>query len=101
MSVIVTLRVRGDATKIEALAAADPMLLQKITDRAKEHGVISHRFYGTGDEVLVMDEWPSPEAFRAFFDASPEIPGVMEQAGVTSEPEIVFWRKLDTHDDIG
>jgi heme-degrading monooxygenase HmoA len=98
VSVIVTLRVRGDATKIEA---EDQTVLQKISDRAKEHGVIYHRFYGTQDEVLVVDEWPSPDAFQAFFDASPEIRGVMERAGVTSEPEIVFWRKLDTHDDVG
>lgn len=101
MSVIVTLRVRGDATKVEALAAEDPALLKKITDRAVEHGCTSHRFYGTEDEVLVVDEWPSPEAFKAFFDASPEIKGVMGRAGVTSDPEIVFWRKLDTHDEIG
>jgi heme-degrading monooxygenase HmoA len=101
VGVIMTLRVRGDATKVEALAAEDPTVLQKIVDRAKEHGVISHRFYGTEEEVLVVDEWPNPEAFRAFFDASPEIRGVMDRAGVTSEPEIVFWRKLDTHDDVG
>lgn len=49
----------------------------------------------------MVDEWPSAEAFQAFFDASPEIRGVMERAGVTSQPEIVFWRKLDTNDDVG
>jgi heme-degrading monooxygenase HmoA len=101
MSVLVTLRVRGEATKLEALAAEYPSLLQKIVDRAKEHGVISHQFYGTEKEVLVVDEWPSAEAFQAFFEASPEIRGVMERAGVTTEPEITFWRKLETHDEVG
>ena len=56
---------------------------------------------GPRRKVLVVDEWPSAEAFQAFFDASPEIRGVMERAGVTSQPEIVFWRKLDTNDDVG
>jgi heme-degrading monooxygenase HmoA len=101
LSVLMTLRVAGDGTKIEALASEDPSLLQKIVDRAKEHGLISHRFFGTEDEVLVVDEWPSPEAFQSFFDASPEIRGVMDRAGVTSQPEIKFWRKLDTKDEVG
>jgi heme-degrading monooxygenase HmoA len=96
-----TLRVGGDGTKIEAIASEDPAVLQKIVDRAKEHGLISHRFFGTEDEILVVDEWPSAEAFQAFFDASPEIPEVMDRAGVTSQPEIKFWRKLDTKDEVG
>jgi len=96
-----TLRVSGDGTKIEALASEDPSVLQKIVDRAKEHGCTSHRFFGTEDEVLVVDEWPTAEAFQGFFDASPEIRGVMDRAGVTSQPEVKFWRKLDTKDEIG
>ena len=31
----------------------------------------------------------------------PEIEPMMAAAGVTGEPEITFWRKLDTHDDVG
>ena len=101
MSVLMTLRVRGDGTKVEGLASEDPSLLLKIVDRAKEHGLISHRFYGTEEEILVVDEWPSAEAFQSFFEASPEIRGVMDGAGVTTEPEIKFWRKLDTKDEVG
>ena len=49
--------------------------------------------------VLVVDEWESEEGFHAFFAEATEIPGMMAEAGVTSESEITFWRKLETHDD--
>jgi hypothetical protein len=33
--------------------------------------------------------------------SSPRIEPIMQAAGVTSEPEVVFWRKLETDDDYG
>lgn len=98
MGMLVTLRFQGDAAKIEA---EDEKLLTDVTTRAKEHGLISHRFWGSGNEILVVDEWPDQASFQKFFEASPEIPGIMQRAGVTAEPEIKFWRKLDTGDDVG
>ncbi len=26
---------------------------------------------------------------------------MMAEIGVTAEPEVTFWRKLETHDDVG
>jgi hypothetical protein len=26
---------------------------------------------------------------------------MMGEVGVTAEPEVTFWRKLDTHDEVG
>jgi quinol monooxygenase YgiN len=101
VSVLMTLRVAGDATKVEAAAAQDPALLQGVIERAKGLGVISHHFYGNEGTILVIDEWPSEEAFHTFFDETPEIAQIMQAAGVTSEPEVTFWRKLDTNDDVG
>ena len=74
-----------------------------ITDAAKEHGVIAHRFYGSDDGlVMVVDEWPDAESFHAFFSSQgPQIGPLMEETGVAGEPEITVWRKLDTRDDIG
>jgi hypothetical protein len=46
----------------------------------------------------VTDEWETPEGFQRFFGSSPEIPKLMADAGVTSEPEITFWHELDTAD---
>ena len=98
VAVLMTMRIKADAAKVEAL---DKATMLAIVDKAKEHGVISHHFYGTGDEVLVVDEWPDEASFRAFFESAPEIQKVMGEAGVTSEPEITCWRHLDVGDDIG
>ena len=101
MSVLMTLRIKGDATKLEQMVADNPDALSAISQRGKEYGVTYHRFYATADEVMVVDVWPDAESFQRFFAASPEIGDVMQQAGVTTEPEITFWRKLETNDDIG
>ena len=51
---------------------------------------------------MVVDEWPDAESFQAFFaEARSEIEPLMREIGVTSEPEITFWRKLESHDEIG
>jgi len=55
MSVLVTLRIEADA---ERLQAEDPAVLLRALDRAREHGLISHRFYATHTELLGIDEWP-------------------------------------------
>ena len=103
MSVIVTLRFTGDAAKLEEFAAANDGHMQGIIEAAKGHGLIAHRFYGSDDDkLLVVDEWPDPESFQAFFaEQQPQIEPIMRAAGVTSEPEVVFWRKLETDDDYG
>jgi len=100
MSVLMTLRVAADAKLLEEMAAANPTVLTGIVARAKEHGVISHRFYGTEEEVMVLDEWESEAGFRAFFESSPEIAEMMAKVGATAAPEITFWRALDTGDAI-
>ena len=98
MSVLITLRVSGNPKEVEAI---DPAILKPIADRAVDYGVLRHRFYGSEDEVLVVDEWPDEASFRAFFEASPEIKDVMAKAGVTTEPNVEFWRELDVDDAIG
>ena len=100
MSVLVTLRVRGEVEKLERLAAGDPGLFRGVRDRAVERGVISHCFWTNGDEVLVVDEWPDEESFAGFFDTTPEIQQIMQLAGTTAAPEITFWRRAQTRDEI-
>jgi quinol monooxygenase YgiN len=97
MSVLMTLRVSGNPKAIEA---TDPDLMKTVAARGREYGVIRHRFYGSEDEVLVVDEWPDEASFQAFFDASPEIKEFMDAAGVTAAPQIDFWRPLDVDDAI-
>ena len=101
MSVLMTLRVKGDPAKLEEFAAADPDKIRGIADRGKQRGAIHHAFYGSDDgEILVLDEWDSAESFQAFFEAEAgEIQPLMQQVGVTAEPEITFWRKLESRDE--
>jgi hypothetical protein len=43
-----------------------------------------------------------PHHGQTFFEAAAgEIQAMMGASGVTSEPEVTFWRKLETGDDVG
>ncbi|WP_133782823.1 hypothetical protein [Kribbella sp. VKM Ac-2571] len=102
MSVLMTMRVTGDPTAIEKLAADNGALFQGVLADATGRGLISHHFYGSGTEVLVVDEWPDEATCQAFFEHSgPQIQQMMEQAGVTAEPKPEFWRHLEVGDDVG
>jgi phosphoribosylaminoimidazole-succinocarboxamide synthase len=101
MSVIMTFRIAGDPQKLEQLARENPDTLRRISDQAKEHGLIAHRFYGSDGEILVVDEWPDPDSFQRFFDEQrDEIESRMREVA-TGEPTITFWRKLETNDEVG
>ena len=102
MSVIMTLRASGDPEELERRSAANPEGMQAILSKAKAHGLIAHRFYGAPGQLLVIDEWPDAESFQRFWEeAGPEIEPMMAEVGVTAEPEVTFWRELDSHDAFG
>jgi heme-degrading monooxygenase HmoA len=103
MSIIMTFRMKGDPDNLEQVAAADPDAMRSIADQAREHGLIAHRFYGSDDgQIMVVDEWPDAESFQAFFEQERgRIQSLMEQAGVSSEPELTFWRRLQSGDEVG
>jgi hypothetical protein len=102
MSVIMTMRVQGDPAQFERTAQEQADAIGRIVEIAKGHGLIAHRFYGAEGEFMAIDEWPEPEDFQAFFaEAEDEIGPLMQAAGVTSEPSVTFWRKLDVGDDVG
>jgi heme-degrading monooxygenase HmoA len=101
MPVIMTFRVQGDPDKLERLANERQDVLRSIAERAKAAGIIAHRFYGSDGQIMVVDEWPDSESFNRFFESEQDRIGPMMAEVATGEPEITFWRKLDTHDDIG
>jgi heme-degrading monooxygenase HmoA len=102
MSVLMTLRVDGDAGALEKYAADNPMALENVREKAKARGLISHAFYGNDKEILVLDEWRDEESFQAFFqDAGEQIQELMSHAGASAEPAVTFWHKLETGDDVG
>jgi hypothetical protein len=100
MSVMMGLRLSVDPANFERALMSDPERLTRISERAKQHGAIHHRFFVNegGGEVLVVDEWPDADSFQRFFQASPDIGEMMGEAGLSHEPEPVFWRELDTPD---
>jgi hypothetical protein len=101
VSVIMTFRVAGDPDKLEQLAAEKGDVLRGISERAKEHGIIAHRFYGSEGQIMVVDEWPDPESFHRFFESEQETIGPLMEQVATGEPDVTFWRKLETGDDVG
>ena len=101
MSVIVTLRVSGDPDKLEQLAQENPDTIRGVSERAQAAGVIAHRFYGSQGQIMVVDEWPDAESFQRFFAAEQATIGPMMVQVGAGEPEITFWRKLETGDDVG
>lgn len=102
MSVFVLLRAQGNGKELESFAHKNPQRVKKIAERAREHGVERHRFFSTDDELFVVDEWPSAEAFQRFFDEnSADINNMMAKIGVTGQPSITFANSIETGDDIG
>jgi len=99
MSVIVTLRAKGDVAAFERYASEHGDQLLRITEDAKKRGAKHHLFAAGDGEIVVIDEWPNPEAFQGFFTSHREIPEVMAAAGVQGQPEITFARKIDTVDE--
>jgi heme-degrading monooxygenase HmoA len=102
MSVIMTLWAMGDPERIEQVAVEAPERMRSIADRAVEQGLIAHRFYGGDGQIMVVDEWPDEQSFHKFFESvQTEVGELMRRAGVEAKPQIRFWRKLDTHDEVG
>ena len=103
MSVIMTLRMEGDAAKFEEYAAANSEKLQGVVEVAKRHGVTAHRFFASDDgTIMVIDEWPDPDSFQAFFsEAGQQIQEVTSGAGVSNVQQPEFWRVLESHDKLG
>ena len=102
MSVIVTVRLSGDPATFEEQVAAHGEEIGRIVDVAKRHGIVAHRWYGAEGEFMAVDECPDADSFQAFFaEAQPDIGPLMQATGVTSEPDVTFWRTLDTNDAIG
>ncbi|MBO3743816.1 hypothetical protein [Actinoplanes flavus] len=98
MPVIMILRLKADPAAVEETARTHADTLNEIARLGREAGAVRHTFAGRDGEVLVIDEWPDEATFQEFFDNQPDIPRIMQAAGVQGPPEISFYRKLDTTD---
>jgi len=99
MSVLVTMKVRGDTDQFRRFLVDAEERLRGIAESAKQAGAIHHRF-GVGDGfVIVMDEWETAQAFQAFV-SSDEIAQVMRDAGAQSEPEVEITEAIESPDRV-
>jgi hypothetical protein len=101
VSVLVTLRIPVDAAGLEKATQENGDLMRGIAERARGRGAIHHDFYAGDGEVLVVDEWESPEAFQGFFEAEGgNIGQLMGAAGVQGAPgPPTFHRKMSLGDE--
>ncbi|MEU4669452.1 hypothetical protein AB0F91_16060 [Amycolatopsis sp. NPDC023774] len=101
MSVLMLLRVPGNGAQFEKAAADDPGRISTIIASARAHGLQSHHFWADDKDILVVDVWPDEASFQAFFSSeSDRIDALMAAAGVTTQPDVSFYRKLDIGDDV-
>lgn len=98
MSVMMVLRVKADVGAFERYAEENSETLDRIAGEGRSAGAIHHLFSASDDEIVVIDEWPDQETFQGFFESQTEIPDVMAAAGAQGEPEISFYRVIETSD---
>jgi heme-degrading monooxygenase HmoA len=98
VSVYMSLRVKADADQLEKYARDHADTMRDIGEDAKQQGCIHHTFAAENGDVVVMDEWESREAFEKFFNGNEKVERIFSDMGVQSEPEVHFYRPLDTGD---
>ena len=103
MSVIMTLRVKGNPEALERRAAENPDAIRSIAERAKEQGLIAHRFYGSEDGwIMVVDEWPDPQSFQQFFESErDEIEPMMRRRRRHDRARDHLLAQARDHDEVG
>jgi hypothetical protein len=99
MSVLITLKVKGDTDKFRAALTDRAADFESFGKQSRTVGAIHHRF-GIGDGfVLVIDEWETVEQFEAFF-GSPELQAFIPEIGgdVSAPPEMTVAVAVDSPD---
>jgi hypothetical protein len=88
MSVLITIKVKGDTEKFRQALSDRADEFEAIAERAKAAGAVHHRF-GIGDGfVLVVDEWGAADQFESFF-SDPELQAFIGSVGGSEgAPEI-------------
>jgi hypothetical protein len=97
MSVLVTMRVKGDTAQFRRVLETETERLQALAARARDAGCIHHRFAVGDGFVMAVDEWGTAEAFQSFI-TSPEIAEAMSDMGAQGEPEVDIGEAVDSPD---
>ncbi len=84
-----------DMDKTMAVLAEHAALLDSVTEYAKGVGAIHHRFMAGDGELVVLDEWESPEQFQAFFEGNADVETITMAAGVTGPPRVEVYGAVE------
>jgi hypothetical protein len=90
MTVLVTVKVKGDTEKFRQSLIDRADEYARIAAMARPAGALHHRF-GVGDGyVMILDEWASAEDFQGFF-SNPDLQAFIGSVGgdPTSQEVIV------------
>jgi heme-degrading monooxygenase HmoA len=100
MTTLVIMRAQGAAEQLREMASRTPNPFEQVRERAlASGGILRHRFFHTGNELIVVDEWESQEAFERFMQ-SPELQKILGEAA-EGRPEITFAEQIDVGDNVG
>jgi len=102
MSVLVVTKFDVPASTLEELVKGRHReTVMQLREAGVAAGAIRHVFAeDTDGKLMVVDEWPSEEAFQAFFGSQPAIQQLMADAGVAAPPTTTTYRVLDAPDRI-
>jgi hypothetical protein len=98
MSVLIATKFTGDTDAFTNSLTTRASEYREIADRAKAAGALHHQFALGDGFVVIMDEWETQDAFRAFF-ADPGLQGFIASVGGDSRaPEVLAGEKIDSPD---
>lgn len=98
VTVIINLPTQDSDTLVKTINESSQA--DRILTSARDHGLLTHRFIGGDNGILVIDQWPTQQAFEAFFnqnnaDIRQMLAPVMPAGG---QPEITVYTNLQTRD---
>jgi len=99
MAVVVLARMKVDPASFKKVHDARSDDFRAVMAQAQKAGVLHHRFILGDGEVVIIDDWPSAEAFQKFFDNA-TVASLMQDAGVEGPPEISFYESIETVDQL-
>jgi hypothetical protein len=85
----------ADVDKAVAWARANPSIQDEITAYGKSLGQLGHRMLTADGDLVVIDEWPTAEAFTTFFANAPRMADFLAGAGIQGEPAISVLDSVD------
>jgi hypothetical protein len=100
MSVLIVVKVSGDTATFQKALANRADEFTAVIGRAKEMGVIHHRF-GIGDGyILAVDEWETAEGFEQFFSDPKMLEFVGSIGADGTPPEITITEAIASPDEL-